>query len=245
MCRPPGLPNASQALHVLKEEEKEQKLASVKDSAIASTSLATITIHLTCFSLVKLVKWLGHSLHLANNSPLISLVTLVKWVRQTLSHLHYKWKTFPGLGRAQGRERAVLASVKDSAIASTCLTMGISCHAFLFGCYGSKIISKGLLPNTIHISIWLSLVKLVNNLLKNFGSQVETLPWSVKDSWPTIHLPLWLSLVKLVKNEWKNFGSQPWSAKDFVIVLILSSWICCAVFWGQKLWKDCVKSVGF
>ena len=56
MCRPPGLPNASQALHVLKEEEKEQKLASVKDSAITSTSLATITIHLYCFSLVKLVK---------------------------------------------------------------------------------------------------------------------------------------------------------------------------------------------
>ena len=57
--------------------------------------------------------------------------------------------------------------------------------------------------------------------------------------------PLWLSLVKLVKNEWKNFGFHPWSAKDFVVVLILSLWICCAVFWGQKLWKDCVKSVGF
>ena len=55
MCRPPGLPGASQALHVLKEEEKEQKLASVKDSAISST-LTTITIHLTCFSVIKLVK---------------------------------------------------------------------------------------------------------------------------------------------------------------------------------------------
>ena len=54
MCRPPGLPNASQALHVLKEEEKEQKLASVKDSAIAFT---LPKIHLFFWlSLVKLVK---------------------------------------------------------------------------------------------------------------------------------------------------------------------------------------------
>ena len=55
MCRPPGLPGASQALHVLKEEEKEQKLASVKDSAVSST-FTTTTIHLACFFILNLVE---------------------------------------------------------------------------------------------------------------------------------------------------------------------------------------------
>ena len=55
MCRPPGLAGASQTLHVLKEEEKEQKLASVKDSAVSCT-FTTITVHLACLSILKLVK---------------------------------------------------------------------------------------------------------------------------------------------------------------------------------------------